>query len=241
MNYQPRFAIYLAPEPQEKLWSFGSSWIGYDAQTRASITHPALPGITPKAIHEATEHPRLYGLHLTIKAPFRLIDGLCVSELEHAVEELACRHDPIGPFSLVLEQRKAAEAKLFLCLAPAERQPALHRLEADAVVTLDPFRAPLTLAEVAKRRPDRLDRKELGYLHSYGYPYVLDVYQPHISLTGPIAPDSPLQAALGQQLNAEPELMQFAARSLLIFEQPEPGAPFHVRQRYSLGIKPTNP
>jgi hypothetical protein len=237
MNDQPRFAIYLAPEPQEKLWSFGSSWIGYDAQTRASLKHPALPGITPEAIHEATEHPRLYGLHVTVKAPFRLMDGVCVSELEDAAEELACRHHPIGPFSLVLEERKVGEANLFLCLAPAEKQPALHRLEADAVVTLDPFRAPLTLAEVSRRRPDRLGRTELGYLQSYGYPYVLDAFQPHISLTGPIAPDSPLRTGLAQRLNSEADLMQFAARSLLIFEQPEPGARFYIRQRYRLGAK----
>ncbi len=232
---EPRYAIYLAPEPHEPLWLFGSAWLGYDAATRADVKHPVLSEIAPQAIREATAHPRLYGLHVTLKAPFRLADGIAPDELQRAVQDLAQRHDPVGPFPLTLEARKAGEDQIFLCLAPAETQHGMHRLEADAVVTLDPFRAPLTAGEIARRRPERLGRKERGYLESYGYPYVLDCFRPHLSLTGPIAPDSPLRDALARRLANEPALLTLACRSLLLFEQSEPGARFHIRQRFKLG------
>lgn len=232
---EPRFAIYLAPEPHEPLWQFGSAWLGYDAVTGADVTHPVLPGIAPETIREATAHPRLYGLHVTLKAPFRLADGITVDEFQRAVEVVAQRHDPVASFPLTLEARKAGGDRIFLCLAPAETQPHLHRLEADAVVTLDPFRAPLKAGEIARRKPERLGRKERDYLEIYGYPHVLDCFRPHLSLTGPIAPDSPLRDALAQQLGDEPALLTLACRSLLLFEQHEPGARFRIRQRYPLG------
>ncbi len=232
---EPRYAIYLAPEPHEPLWQFGSAWLGYDAATGADVKQPVLPGIPPESIREATAHPRLYGLHVTLKAPFRLADGATPHDLEKAVEDVAQRHDPFGPFALALEARKAGESEIFLCLAPAERQPALHRLEADAVVSLDSFRAPLTPGEMARRRPDRLGRKERDYLESYGYPHVLEAFRPHLSLTGPISRDAPLCRALSARLAAEPDLLQLSVRSVLIFEQPEPGARFQIRQRYRLG------
>lgn len=232
---EPRFAIYLAPEMDEPLWQFGSSWLGYDAGTGKDVPHPVLPGISADVIREATAHPRLYGLHVTLKAPFRLVEGATPEDLEQAVHDLARRHDPLEAFPLSLEARKAGEDQVFLCLAPAVTAPALLRLEADAVVALDPLRAPLTPGEIARRKPERLNRKERGYLENYGYPHVLDCFRPHISLTGPIAVDSPLRSALSERLTSEPGLMTLACSSLWLFEQPERGARFHVRKRYSLG------
>lgn len=232
---EPRFAIYLAPEPHEALWQFGSQWLGYDAETRADLKHPGLPGLSAEAIREATAHPRLYGLHITLKAPFRLAEGATVEDLEWAVGELARRHAPFGPFQLAFEARKAGEDQVFLCLAPADPVPPLLGLEADAVVNLDRFRAPLTPAEIARRKPERLGRKERGYLDAYGYPHVLDLFRPHISLTGPVVAESPVHTALAGYFGQNEALMSLACHSVLLFEQPEPGARFHIRQRIPLG------
>lgn len=231
---EPRFAIYLAPEAGEPLWQFGSDWLGYDAETREDRKHPALPGLAPEVIRAATAHPRLYGLHITLKAPFRLAEGLSVTDLEQAVEALAQRHAGFGPVPLVLETRKAGEDQVFLCLAPATPSPPLTALEADAVVALDPLRAPLTANDIARRKPDRLGRKERAYLERYGYPHVLDCFRPHFSLTGPVAADTPIEAALAGHLAATPRLMQFTCLSLALFEQLEPGARFSIRQRFPL-------
>lgn len=229
-----RFAVYLAPEPEEALWHFGSSWLGYDAESRADLAHPDNARIASDILREATAHPRLYGLHVTLKAPFRLAPDVNADHIVPAVAELAERHRRFGPIALSLEARPAGEGRVFLCLAPSARSEALHALEADAVVALDRFRAPLSPSELARRNPGALPQKERRYLQTYGYPYVLEVFRPHISLTGPIAPDSPVHEALSRQLTEKPALAQLNCISIALFEQPEPGARFHIRQRFPL-------
>lgn len=229
-----RFALYLTPEPGEPLWQFGSSWLGYDAETRADRSHPNIEGISDQSIHEATAHPRLYGLHVTIKAPFRLAPHATIDSLISAVAELAARHALFGPITLSLEARPAGDDQVFLCLAPTTQVLALHELEADAVIALDRFRAPLSASELARRTPEFLPQRERRYLEKFGYPHVLEAFNPHISLTGPIPRGSPLFEVLSLELEERPALAQLTCPSLALFEQPEPGARFHVRQRFAM-------
>jgi hypothetical protein len=229
-----RFALYLTPEPDELLWQFGSSWLGYDAETRTERSHPNIEGISDQSLHEATAHPRLYGLHVTIKAPFRLAPHATTEGLVSAVAELAARHAPFGPITLALEARPAGDDQVFLCMAPATKVLALHELEADAVIALDRFRAPLSASELARRRPELLAQRERRYLEKFGYPHVLEAFNPHISLTGPIPRGSPLFDVLSLRLAEGPALTQLTCLSLALFEQPEPGARFHVRQRFAM-------
>lgn len=229
-----RFALYLAPEPEEALWHFGSHWLGYDAEARVERPHPKIEGFSPGNLREATAHPRLYGLHVTIKAPFRLAAGARVEDFLSGVAQLAERHAPFGPIALLLEARPAGNDQVFLCLAPKEKTAALHALEADAVVALDHLRAPLSASEMARRKPESLPRRERQYLEKYGYPYVLDAFRPHFSLTGPVSPGSGLHEILARTLAETPALTHWTCRSLVVFEQPEAGARFHVRQRIAL-------
>jgi hypothetical protein len=228
-----RFALYLAPEPEEPLWQFGSSWLGYDAETRADLAHPAIADIADSIIREATAHPRLYGLHVTLKAPFRLAADASAENVAEAIAELSQRHMRFGPVALSLEARPAGENHVFLCLAPPETAEALHALEADAVVALDRYRAPLSASELARRNPGALSQRERRYLEKYGYPYILGAFRPHISLTGPIPLNSPMRDALSRKLAENPALMQLNCLSIALFEQPEPGARFHIRERFA--------
>lgn len=229
-----RLALYLAPEPDEPLWKFGSGWLGYDAESGESCRQPLLTGVDAAELREATAHPRLYGFHMTLKAPFRLAEGASIEAFEEAIMALAARHAFGSAIDLALEAREAGSGQVFLCLAPARRDTALHRLEADAVLALDPFRAALSPAEIARRKPERLNARERSYLDAHGYPYVLEAFRPHFSLTGPIEPDSLLVGALRQQLEAAPGLCSFRPNSLVLFEQPDHGARFRVLKRFPL-------
>jgi Protein of unknown function (DUF1045) len=229
-----RFALYLAPEAEEDLWRFGSDWLGYDAETRETVPHPALSSIDEEALHAATAHPRLYGFHLTLKAPFRLAEGMTPDDLERATAELAARHRVFGPVALSPVTRPAGQNHHFLCLEPSSPSAAMMQLEADAVIGLDALRAPLDAQEIARRRPERLDQRELGYLKLYGYPHVLDAFQPHFSLTGPVEDIAPYRTAVAAALAENPALAQFTCRSIAMFEQPEQGARFFVRRRFAL-------
>jgi hypothetical protein len=64
-----RLALYWAPDLDDPLHRDGSSWLGRDAETGAALPQPRVPGHDLAAI---TADPRGYGLHATLKAPFRL-------------------------------------------------------------------------------------------------------------------------------------------------------------------------
>ncbi|MGL5447692.1 MAG: DUF1045 domain-containing protein, partial [Rhabdaerophilum sp.] len=194
MSY--RFALYLAPEPEHPLWAFGSQWLGYDAQSQTDLAQFRVDGISVDDMREVTAHPRLYGFHLTLKAPFRLNEDAAPDMLEDAIRQIAARHAVFGPIALEPEIRPASSGRKFLCLVPSGQSPALHKLEADAVIALDRFRAPLSAAEIARRSPDALAARERKYLETFGYPHVLEAYRPHFSLTGPVVDSQPYVRAV---------------------------------------------
>lgn len=167
-----RFAIYdPGPAP---LAGLGAAWLGWDAVTGRDV-----PALAPASWVEA---PRRYGFHATIKAPFRLAQGCRADDLATALHHLAGTLRPVDlPGGLHLAERDG-----YLALIPRHPPAALGELEARVVTELDRFRAPLTEAEIARRNPDRLDPAERSHLTRWGYPYVLDRFRYHMTLTGPL-------------------------------------------------------
>ena len=70
-----RYAVYLAPEPTSALWRFGSRVIGRDAASGEAIFGYAPAGFDAASWRAATDEPRRYGFHATLKAPLRLREG----------------------------------------------------------------------------------------------------------------------------------------------------------------------
>ncbi|PCH66218.1 MAG: phosphonate metabolism protein [Rhodobacteraceae bacterium] len=190
-----RYALYYAP-PADTGWTrFATSWLGWDMQAGKMRDHPTLPDL-PLAIGEITAAPRKYGLHATIKPPFHLAPGTSRATLENACAEL-CQTQPafpLGPLRLTPLGR-------FLALCPPA-SPVLSEFAARCVRDLDRFRAPLTPDQLTRRRAARLSPRQEANLTAWGYPYVLDDFRFHITLTGRIAkPDLPgVQHVLEQAL-----------------------------------------
>ena len=86
-----RYALYLAPTGPWR--EFGSRWLGRCADTGAAL--PPLPG-QPKAARDWTEAPRHYGLHATLKPPFRLRPGATPGDVDAAARQLASADDAFG-------------------------------------------------------------------------------------------------------------------------------------------------
>jgi hypothetical protein len=246
-----RFAIYWAPRPGEKLAAFGAEWLGRDAETGIDMPQPPLPEIA-----RLTAEPRRYGFHGTLKPPFALAQGCSEGELLEAVAALASDID-----AFELPRLHLAAIGRFLALIPTvapiphsrERGnpppswiPAfagvtdkgnddpLNALAARCVMELDSFRRPATEAELERRRRGLTARQE-ALLQRWGYPYVLEEFRFHLTLTGPLAPEE--RAAI------EPALAPLAAphceapvpiRDLVVFVEPAPGAPLTVRGRFPL-------
>ncbi len=99
---------------------------------------------------------------------------------------------------------------------------------------LDGFRAPPSAAEIARRRPERLSLRQRTHLERWGYPYVMDEFRFHLTLTGDLPPDEAEQVAAVLGPYFAPLLPRpFAIDSLCLFGQAEDGR-FRLLHRYTL-------
>jgi hypothetical protein len=223
-----RYAVYLMPDPASALWREGSALLGYDAARSIAVDPVCLPGRTTQTMAEAMRDPRRYGLHMTLKAPFRLADGRSEADLLVAVDALATRFSPIDLTPLMLDMRSSSSGGGFCCLAPSSPQPTLGALEDATVRALDAFRAPLTAKEIERRRPDRLSERQRDLLDRFGYPFVLDEFRPHFSLTGMVDEPERWFEDLRVFIAGHPAMLDCRITGLAVFIEPGADAPFHL-------------
>lgn len=174
-----RYAVFFTPEPGA-LADFGAAWLGWDSAVGAARAHPALPGL-PAPVADLTARPRKYGFHGTIKPPFRLTPGTDAGALRAAVAAFCA-----GRAAVTLDGLRVARIGGFVALVPDGPAEGLAALAAAAVETLDPFRAPPTEADIARRDPARLTDRQRDLLARWGYPYTHAEFRFHMTLTGPV-------------------------------------------------------
>lgn len=180
MQFQ-RYAIYYTPKPGP-LATFGADWLGWDSARGRVMDRSTLHHV-PANIDDLTEHPRRYGFHGTLKPPFRLARGKTAGALEQACQELASTLVPIRLGHLVLSR-----IGTFLALTPEGEATALGALAARVVRTFDPFRVPPNAAELERHRLSGLTPSQEALLTRWGYPYVMEEFRFHMTLTGSLQP-----------------------------------------------------
>ena len=175
----PRYAIYFAPEPGTDLDRFGAHLLGYDAFAGTDL--PFLDDVLLMETdwRELTEDPRKYGFHATLKAPLSLASGQTEAGLLAACEAFASMPRRIPRIRPVVDSISG-----FVAVIPVEPTPELIRLAADCVSAFDTFRAPLTAEDRARRNPSRLTPRQCDHLDRWGYPYVMEDFRFHMTLTG---------------------------------------------------------
>jgi putative phosphonate metabolism protein len=227
-----RYAIYFAPVAGSDLARFGGRWLGRDIETGKAVPQPVLDGLDADRLRTLTEAPRHYGFHGTLKPPFQLAQGCDVDDLRRAMAGFATRQATFEIAALRLR-----EIGDFLALVPADPVPPLSSL-ADACVTeFDAYRAPTDAAEVAKRHAAGLTPRQAELLARWGYPYVLDEFRFHLTLTGSIADPEERAGVAGllQPLVAPLAGQPIPVRELCLFHQPDRAMPFRLIQRVSFG------
>lgn len=227
----PRYAVYLAPSPDSALWQFGSRVVGYDAVTGEDLPPLDLAGFDAQSWRELTAEPRVYGFHGTLKPPFRLAEGVSETDVIAAFTELAGR---CHAFELPPLDVKGIGS--FVALVPSAPTPVLNDLAAELVVQLDHLRAPLTAGEIAKRRPDRLSERQMRLLEDYGYPYVMEEFRFHMTLSGSLEADAAVhvQNTLADAFAASGAHLPLRVEDLALFRQEAPGARFRQLARAPL-------
>jgi putative phosphonate metabolism protein len=226
-----RYAIYYAPDERSDLWRFAASWLGRDPVSGEAAQRPAVDGLDADFVAEATASPHHYGFHATLKSPFSLADGVYAAHLVHALSEFAARRAPFAAPRLEL-----ARLGHFLALGLSAPDARMDALAAACVREFDRFRAPPTEDELARRRKAGLDERQQALLAKWGYPYVMDAFRFHMSLTGRL-PDADLdrvEAAL------TPHVAPFCAAplpvdSVCLYWQKDRQTPFMLIRRFPFG------
>jgi hypothetical protein len=230
-----RYALYVAPPPESELWRFGCDVIGRDALTGAFCVGFAPQGYPPDSWAGMTSEPRRYGFHATLKAPFRLRADLSAADLIGRIAELARKFAPFDAGELSVGAIAASEGRGFVALQPEGDLRALRAFEGSVVRALDPLRAPLTESERQRRRPERLTRRQAYYLDAWGYPYVLDEFRPHFTLTNAIPDADRVARALGWEFRLRVASPALRIDALTLFAEREPGGEFKILRRFPLG------
>lgn len=226
----PRYAIYYAPPEASLLDRFGNALLGYDARRGVDIAFA--DGITEAIAdwRELTEDARKYGFHATLKAPFGLAEGRSEADLV-----AACRDFASVPRAIPLIRPVVDAISGFIAVIPGERSDALQGLAADCVRAFDPFRAPTTPEDRARRKPEALTPRQVQYLDLWGYPYVMEEFRFHMTLTCRLEAErrGPILAML-QARFAEMKLAQLAIDQIVLFRQSDPRARFRIIESWPL-------
>ena len=224
-----RYAIYWAPPPGSALAAFGRTWLGADPETSEAVRDRDLLGLDAALVERATKAPRLYGLHATMKAPFRPAPGVNEAALNEALHAFCARRRRVTAGTLRL-----ARFGGWLALVPTSPLADLNWLADECVVQFDRFRAPLSQDD-RTRRGDIRDPLQALYMEQFGYPGIFAAFAFHITLAGPLdaAELDPIEAAL-RPATLPFTTGPFAVDDLCWFGDPGGGGLFELRGRAPL-------
>ncbi len=220
-----RVAVYFAPRPDVPLFAAGATWLGRDPESDAPAPQPDVPDIV-----EVTAEPRLYGFHATLKPPMRLAEGRQWFDVLEASRALA---DRTAAFDL--PRLSVQDLHGFLALRETIRCPPLEALADACVEHLDPFRAPPSAGELARRRRANLSAEQDAMLTRWGYPYVFNTWFFHMTLTR--------RLTAAEKARFQPAAEAWFARAvsvprwvsdICLFTQASPDAPFVIAERLPL-------
>jgi hypothetical protein len=158
------------------LAELGNAWLGRDAETNSPVAQPCVNNIAA-----LTAAPRHYGFHATLRPPMRLATGW--NEFHACALAIAAS---IRPFALPALQLEMIDG--FLALTLSRPCAAMHALADQCVRATNPHRAPAGEAELARRRAVGLSPRQESLLQAWGYPYVMQEWRFHLTLTRRLTP-----------------------------------------------------
>lgn len=203
-----RYAVYFCPAPGSALHELGRDW----------LATMCVPGISTDRLNVLLADVRRYGWHATLQAPFALATHASYGDLHDHVANIAAR---MPAFELPLQLDRLAG---FLALQPCGDTHQVDALAAQCVRNLNALRAPLDEAAWL-RRAGALDDTERALFRQYGYPYVLERYCFHLTLSAPAtaAEDQALRTYLLPKLDPAPCAY---INALTLCREPASGAAF---------------
>ena len=221
-----RIALYYAPPMASAWWNAGSEWLGRDAETGESMQPPLVPALG-QPVASLTVAPRRYGWHGTLVPPFHIAEGHAPEDVFAAANEWAKQ---IAPFDVTLQ---AADLGRFVALKAAQREhdDIIREIAASALHALASLRARPSSEDTEKRLESHLNPRQRALLHEWGYPYVLDEFRFHMTLSDSIDSE-PQRAVIRTLWQARTEsLGPLPFHGAALFVQAHREAPFSLWKR----------
>ncbi len=162
-----RYALYFSPADNTELAEFGRRVLCADG---LDDDHSQRLSVIQKAAY--------YGFHATLKAPMELAKGVNESALIDAVAQYVQTQqatDLTGLAPRVLDG--------FHALTLPAGATEINAFAANVLQVFEPFRAALGKDDRDRREPEKLSPRQREYLDAYGYPYVLDDFRFHMTLS----------------------------------------------------------
>lgn len=226
-----RYAIYFATPETSPLMQLGNRWLGRDPFSGKALEQPDIPGLSTERLSELTKDPRRYGFHGTLRAPFHIKDDVSEQDLLEACESFGATTAPFTTTGLDVNQLGQ-----FLALTPSRADAALNSFANACVEHFEPLRAPLSEADLIRRRQSNLSPRHDELLTAWGYPYVFDEFRFHMTLSNKLEDDGEreiLRAAATEffePVTGHPDRIS----TFGLYQEPERGAPFTVHTIFTL-------
>jgi len=219
-----RYAIFYTPSGD--LAAFGAAWLGWDSAKGCRLSHCDVAGVD---VAKITATPRKYGLHATLKAPFRLADGASLDQVNRVAEAFAKGQAAFDIGALELRDDRG-----FVALRPQAASARLQNFACAIVKDFDHLRAPLTEADIARRRKAMLNARQDQQMLDWGYPFIFEDFHFHLTLSGSL----PKDVATTVMTKLAPQVMPhvpnpFTIDAITVMGQDADGM-FHQIHRYAL-------
>lgn len=224
-----RYALYYAPEPTDPIWVKASQVIGFDAAAGRDVAWPDRAPFDRPDWGELTDEPRRYGFHATLKAPMELVETATEADLIEAAATFARGQ---AGFSLEVD---IAALKGFLALTPTGDTAAVDALAAACVRDFDCLRAPMSAADRERRLKSPLTPLQIQRMDLWGYPYVFDEFQFHMTLTGRLSEDLVVPVMQALRAFLAPLPLALPVNAVCVFRQERRDGRFTLLRRFPFG------
>ncbi|WP_290919709.1 DUF1045 domain-containing protein [Halodesulfovibrio sp.] len=217
-----RYAIYYTPPRNSLLESAGIHWLGRTPLRYGQIPKDIPEGFFKQEYYQIIEAPRWYGFHGTIRAPFELAKNVTPEAFIKEISQICRNHAPFSFAGLSINCFGG-----FLALTPTAASPDLLKLHSDLTRRLDHLRPQLSRFDLKRHLDKKLSERQERLLRRFGYPFVLEEFKFHMTLTGTI--EDRLRRSYKEKLESilNPYLTEsIPVNEVTVFMQPDRKTPF---------------
>lgn len=227
-----RYAVYYVPPRDSALSDFGKQWLGLDIESGDKLKVASIDGVSNERLETLIAPPRLYGFHATLKPPFSLSAHTSLAGLLTATKLFAkgIKAFEIPPLELAFIGK-------FLALSPESSSVQLESMAGACVRALEGFRARRTEKELAQYRQSKLTVHQEQMLDNWGYPYILEEFRFHMTLTDRIDDAQERNALMKAAANRSKDIVgkPVQVSEIAVCTQPTSSAPTRIVQRIPFG------